>query len=329
MPSLEFILSSLIAPLAALLHPRFPLSLYYLLGTGLFLAAAVAVWHWRRGRRSLRGLRGVAFPKRLYLSASSKLDFRFYFVAGAFGALVYASMILSSSAVSEIGLRLLGGVFGPAATGGAPHGAITAFLTVALIVALDLGYWFGHWLQHNNSVLWEFHKVHHSAEVLTPFTTWRQHPVEDLLMSNVIAIPMGLTHACFLHAFGPGAQPFALWEVNIVLLLFYVTFFHLRHTHVWMPISGWLGRIVQSPAHHQIHHSTDPAHANKNLGFALAVWDWAFGTLYLPKQRPPGFGIGEESKRYDSCWRLMALPFANLWQRWRPRSGARDEKPAI
>lgn len=130
-----------------------------------------------------------------------------------------------------------------------------------------------------------------------------------------------------IYAFGPGAQHCALWEVNVVLLPFYVTFFHLRHSHVWMPVTRWLGRILHSPAHHQIHHSTDPQHANKNLGYVLSIWDWAFGTLYEPTKRPPGFGIGEESKRYDSCRRLMALPFMNLAQRWRARA-ARGESPA-
>lgn len=36
-PSFESIVSSFLAPIAALLHPRFPLSLYYIVGTLLFL----------------------------------------------------------------------------------------------------------------------------------------------------------------------------------------------------------------------------------------------------------------------------------------------------
>ena len=54
---------------------------------------------------------------------------------------------------------------------------------------------------------------------------------------------------------------------------------------MWIPFTGLAGRILQSPAHHQIHHSDNPAHWDKNLGFALAVWDWAFGTLYIPERR--------------------------------------------
>jgi len=38
-------------------------------------------------------------------------------------------------------------------------------------------------------------------------------------------------------------------------------------------------------------------HFDKNLGFALALWDWAFGTLAIPaKTREPiVFGVGAEA----------------------------------
>jgi len=34
--------------------------------------------------------------------------------------------------------------------------------------------------------LWEFHKVHHSANVLTPITAFRVHPVDTWLFANMI-----------------------------------------------------------------------------------------------------------------------------------------------
>ena len=36
---------------------------------------------------------------------------------------------------------------------------------------------------------------------------------------------------------------------------------------------------------HQIHHSSDPKHRNKNLGSYLAIWDFFFGTLYIPENK--------------------------------------------
>src|SRR5438094_778580 len=53
-------------------------------------------------------------------------------------------------------------------------------LMVALFLALEFAYWFDHYLSHKVPLLWEFHRVHHSAEVLTPFTNSRVHPIDSL-----------------------------------------------------------------------------------------------------------------------------------------------------
>src|ERR1039458_8498353 len=43
-------------------------------------------------------------------------------------------------------------------------------------------------LFHAIPALWEFHKVHHSAEVLTPLTEMRTHPVEIIAFMNIIGL---------------------------------------------------------------------------------------------------------------------------------------------
>jgi hypothetical protein len=55
-----------------------------------------------------------------------------------------------------------------------------------------------------------------------------------------------------------------------------------------------------SPAHHQIHHSSDPIHFNKNLGSCLAVWDWLFGTLYVPGKAREKLSFGVEPDRQEA-----------------------------
>ena len=72
---------------------------------------------------------------------------------------------------------------------------------------------------------------------------------------------------------------------------------HLRHSHVWLSY-GRVGYLLISPAQHQIHHSALEKHWGRNCGFALAIWDWMFGTLYVPKEReyfPMGLGDGSEA----------------------------------
>jgi hypothetical protein len=83
---------------------------------------------------------------------------------------------------------------------------------------------------------------------------------------------------------------------------------------MWIAFTGPAGRILHSPAHHQLHHSVDPAHHDKNFGFALSVWDWAFGTLVVPSKarEPIAIGVGEDAKLYRSVVANLVTPFARL-----------------
>jgi sterol desaturase/sphingolipid hydroxylase (fatty acid hydroxylase superfamily) len=51
----------------------------------------------------------------------------------------------------------------------------------ALFVVEDASRFLFHLASHRSPWLWELHKVHHSAEVLTPFTLYRLHPIEGFL----------------------------------------------------------------------------------------------------------------------------------------------------
>ena len=74
--------------------------------------------------------------------------------------------------------------------------------------------------------------------------------------------------------------------------------------------TGWLGRLIQSPGHHQIHHSTNPAHHDRNLGFCLSVWDWAFGTLCIPERGGRyDYGLGEYDRALQTLTGSMLAPF--------------------
>ena len=55
----------------------------------------------------------------------------------------------------------------------------------------------------------------------------------------------------------------------------------------------------------------NPAHYDKNLGFALAVWDWAFGALVIPAKtrEPVVFGLGAENALFRSLAGSFLKPF--------------------
>ncbi len=47
-----------------------------------------------------------------------------------------------------------------------------------------------------------------------------------------------------------------------------------------------------SPAHHQVHHSTDERHFDRNFGSTLAIWDRLFGTFYQPSEKREALRFG-------------------------------------
>jgi sterol desaturase/sphingolipid hydroxylase (fatty acid hydroxylase superfamily) len=312
MPNSEYIewLAVIIgSPIKALTALQSPMSPPFV-ACAMLTAAAFFIFGRRGRRRSLKGALRFALPRKILLHPSAILDYKYFFVGTMLRTIMAVAFFVSSGAISAVVVDALSQL-GPVSAK-VPNAFAAAVITVAYILALDLGYWIGHRLSHNVPVLWEFHKAHHAAEVLTPATSVRSHPIDDVVQGNCIAIVTGLTHGVTSWVFGPDAQPLSLFGINILMFVYYVTFFHLRHSHVWLPVRGWLGYVIQSPAHHQIHHSDAPHHMGKNLGFCLSIWDWVFGTLYIPtKKEALNFGIGEESKEYLGLRALLVKPFVN------------------
>jgi sterol desaturase/sphingolipid hydroxylase (fatty acid hydroxylase superfamily) len=259
--------------------------LAYFVG-GVLFALCVALWR-RRRRRNIRAraLARIFGTRKLWLHRSTRLDAKLYLMHGVLAVVLYGAL-QTSSEVWRVGVQAaLTASVGPSPLLVAPAWLAGSLTTVAQVVVLELGYWAMHWAFHKIPALWELHKVHHSAEVMTPLTEWRQHPVEFFLFVEVFAACTGATYGAMTGLFGAAGQPFTLFQINLLLVLHLATFHHLRHSGVWIAATGWLGRLAHSPAHHQIHHSTDPRHFDRNFGYALSIWDWAFGTLWIPERR--------------------------------------------
>jgi sterol desaturase/sphingolipid hydroxylase (fatty acid hydroxylase superfamily) len=271
----------------------------------LLCALAVAVVFLacrRRGRgRPLRArvLVRALFPRRLIESASTKADAGFLvfniFMAGA----LFGWALLSSHQICLLTDGLLRRTFGAprwGALGGLPGQAI---MTLGLFLAYELGYWIDHYLKHRVPILWAFHKVHHTAEVLSPMTNFRVHPVDSVIFLNIVALVTGLAQGALGYGLGQAAQPLSMAGTNAIFLLFLFLMVHLQHSHIWMAATGFWGRVILSPAHHQIHHSSDPAHFNRNFGSCLSVWDWVFGTLHVPARSRERLTFGVEGVTGD------------------------------
>ena len=260
-----------------------------------FLVAAgfVAVKRYRRGRRiRLKTIMRALFPRRILRSPSNQADIGYLFFNVFLFGLAFGWAILSYQFITNGIIAGLVALFGPVTPSALPALVSRAIITLMLFLAYELGYWFNHWLSHKVPLLWEFHKVHHTAEVLTPLTNFRVHPVYALVFANILALSTATANGFGNYLFGDTAYQYAINDTNIILVMFIHAYVHLQHSHMWISFRGLLGRVFISPAHHQVHHSDNPKHFNTNYGSCLALWDWMFGTLYVPQKERENLSFG-------------------------------------
>jgi sterol desaturase/sphingolipid hydroxylase (fatty acid hydroxylase superfamily) len=191
--------------------------------------------------------------------------------------------------------------------------------TIFFFIAYDLGRFVAHSLLHDVPWLWEFHKVHHSAEVLTPITAFRVHPIDLMVMAWVPVLFTGMlswvTHrwiASDITFFTFMGFHALVWVFNLVE--------HLRHWHVWVHYGPKLNNWLISPAHHQLHHSANPAHWECNRGYELAIWDRLYGSLKVPELAPTEPLVLGQGDGTDEQWRsasaLLFNPFDLLYRKY-------------
>jgi hypothetical protein len=105
-----------------------------------------------------------------------------------------------------------------------------------------------------------------------------------------------------------------------------------QHSHVRTSL-GLLDYIIPSGGMHEIHHSAELKHRDKNFGNTLAVFDWIFGTIYIPA---PGetilIGLDEkELGRRNPHKRIIDIyvePLAHVWRTLRDSRRVPTGQPA-
>ena len=290
----------------------------YLIGLGVYLRAR-NTWS---PAAVIDGLKQL-FPKKVLTHRSAIADYKMLFINNFGYFYVLPLIILSSSFVAEGTIGALSALSGSSGLGLAPSAASRVALTVFWLLAWDLGFFVSHYLQHKVPVLWEFHKVHHSAQVLTPITVFRMHPVDDLVTISTVAVLVGMVEGVFGFLFADPVTYYMVNGLNVAWFLFLVAGYHLRHSHIWVMYPKGIREIISSPALHLIHHSDNPKHFDKNFARVFVFWDRLAGTLYLPKEREEiSFGMGGEEREFDSLWKIYTLPFRKVAAKYLSRQAA-------
>ena len=142
-------------------------------------------------------------------------------------------------------------------------------------------YWFHRW-QHNNKFLWRTHEAHHSPKTVDWLSGARSHSLEILINQSVEFAPIILLGAAPEVAIYKGMIS-AIWGMFI-------------HSNIDIRL-GKLQRFINGPEMHRWHHSDDGGRDfHNNFGTKLAIWDWIFGTAFLPDpnvRKPKHFGLSD------------------------------------
>jgi sterol desaturase/sphingolipid hydroxylase (fatty acid hydroxylase superfamily) len=273
-------------------------------------------------RLTLRSLPGALFPRVIWRHASTAVDVRFFvlnqLLMSHLRLNVWVIGLVSLLHVQELVQRLLGGLVAAPDAARTPGAPALVLFTLVMGVAFDFARYLSHRLHHRIPLLWEFHKVHHSAEVMTVFTNYRNHPVETVVELLLRLVATALVAGVFGCFYSVGLKEYTVLNYSALTFIYYLTA-HLRHSHVPFDF-GPLRSVFISPRMHQLHHSADPKHFDRNFGFLLSLWDRCAGTLYLPH---PGetfkLGLPPEAGRFDSAWNLLVQPFIASYRLLRPR----------
>lgn len=253
------------------------------------------------------------FPKKVWLSNSAFVDYSILVFNSLFKVIFIGPYLILGLYIAFYTNEFLLKEFGyTTVTLGKTETLI--YYTIALTVIDDFLTYIIHLLMHKVPFLWEFHKVHHSATTLNPFTQYRIHPVELLINNAKSLLVFGVLTGVFDYLSNHQINKLLFLGVNVFGFLFMLLGANLRHSHVKLTYPGFIEKLLISPFQHQIHHSNAPEHYDKNMGSKFAIWDWLFGTLVLSKSASTiHFGIDESESKFRSFTGNLLSPFQNIF----------------
>ena len=303
-----------------------------LLWATVILAAVVTYIRTNPGHWSFRDFIQHFLPSEVFHHPSARADYMFWLSRKIFMPLLVAPLVISTVVAGKFAYWVLSSIFGaPTHPVAAAGPVMLVFFTVTMLLAYDLSYYLYHRMQHKVPILWELHKVHHSAQIMVGVTKDRVHPIDEIMNRWWDGVIPGLCYGIWsFFALDPveltifGINVYALR--NIILMMDFV-----RHTHLKLSYGPHLSMIFLSPHYHQLHHSVAQKHWDRNFGLGLSIWDRLFGTLVVPEPDEDFvFGLTDnEAEEYQSLYKLHVVPLKKIAGHLHlPESRSNAKRPA-
>jgi sterol desaturase/sphingolipid hydroxylase (fatty acid hydroxylase superfamily) len=168
-------------------------------------------------------------------------------------------------------------------------------VVVAIFIG-DLCFYIVHRLLHTVPWLWHFHAIHHSSTHIDWLATVRVHPFEQILTKACQMIP--------LYWLGFSTEALAIYAIFSSAIAFFIH----ANVRVRFPILKW---IIATPEFHHWHHDRHPKLQVQNLAVQLPIFDYIFGTYYMPDNEFPK-KYGTKLNTNINYFKHLIYPFNNL-----------------
>jgi sterol desaturase/sphingolipid hydroxylase (fatty acid hydroxylase superfamily) len=278
----------------------------------LMSLAFIVLWAYLSSRNSSpahlwRELKRLVWRKKYWWNRSTRLDYKIYFFNSILKILLFIPFLDFSYRFAKLTIRGWRSFTGADAFH-LPSTTVNVFAFTILAFVLDDFFRFvHHYLMHKVPWLWRLHKTHHSARILTPITLYRTHPLESAMATVRNSLATGIALGSFMFLFDGSFGLFTIFGINFFGFTFNFLASNLRHSHIDLPF-GPAEWIFISPKQHQIHHSTLPAHFDKNFGVSLAIWDGLSRSLVRSRDVTHRLRFGLNDQHRQSFSKIIFKP---------------------
>ena len=135
----------------------------------------------------------LIFDRKIYFAKSAIVDY-FLYIFNIVIMVLFSPVLLSQLTIATLIFELLHSqeMVVPIYDTLIISSIIPIIFTVIYFIFDDFSKFLVHMLMHKIPFLWSFHKIHHSAEVLTPMTVFRTHPIEGVIFVLRSTITQGI-----------------------------------------------------------------------------------------------------------------------------------------
>ncbi|MBY8826520.1 sterol desaturase family protein [Hephaestia sp. CMS5P-6] len=230
-------------------------------------------------------------------------------------ALTTLGLVAGNIPAAVINGAILGGVFTAAAALAPVHWPVRDWRTWAIgFVLVEFAYYWFHRASHRVRLMWATHSVHHSAEQMTLLASLR------LGWTNFLSLGWAFYLPVILLGFPP--------VVVAALLAFDLHYQFFLHTEAVGRL-GPLEWVLNTPAHHRLHHASNDPYLDRNYGGVLIVFDRLFGTLAVERaDEPLRYGLAHRAPTANPV-RIALREWGGLLRDVRHAKGLRGKIEAL